>query len=298
MDAWDFQVFAAVAKEGGMTKAAEALHTVQSNVTKRIRLLEAELGTTLFHRRRTGIALTTAGEQLLPYAEKIRQLLIEAKGAVSQAAAPRGPLRIGAIETTVALRLAPLFTRYGKLYPEVDLSIATDTTGALIADVLDYKLEGAFVAGPVAHPRLTSTPVFEEELVLYAPAQVKDVFQYIRARMPKVLVFRGGCSYREKLETLFSQWGMRQVRFLEFSSLDGIYGCVSAGLGVTLFPRALSEQRLWKARWGKTISVHRLPKKDALVPTVFIRHRDAYVSTAMARLMELLPAVRFNGARG
>lgn len=46
MDAWDFQVFAAVAREGGMTKAADVLHTVLSNVTKRIRLLEDELGAT------------------------------------------------------------------------------------------------------------------------------------------------------------------------------------------------------------------------------------------------------------
>jgi LysR family transcriptional regulator, cell division regulator len=270
---------------------------VQSNVTKRIRLLEDELGTTLFHRHKRGISLTTAGEQLLPYAEKIQQLLAEAKGIVTKSSAPKGPLRIGAIETTVALRLAPVFTRYGKLYPEVDLSIATDTTGALIAEVLDYQLEGAFVAGPVNHPRLTSVQVFEEELVLYAPGNVKDVFHFIKARTPKVLVFRGGCSYREKLEKLFSQWGMAQVRFLEFSSLDGIFGCVSAGLGVTLFPRALSDQRLWNSRWGKSISVHHLPKKDAMVPTVFIRHSDAYLSAAMARLIDLLPAVKSNGAR-
>jgi DNA-binding transcriptional LysR family regulator len=298
MDAWDFQVFAAVAKEGGMTKAADALHTVQSNVTKRIRLLEDELGTTLFHRHKKGISLTTAGEQLLPYADKIQQLLAEAKGVVAKSSAPKGPLRIGAIETTVALRLAPVFTRYGKLYPDVDLSIATDTSGALIAEVLDYRLEGAFVAGPVNHPRLMNVPVFEEELVLYAPGSVENVFQFIKAKTPKVLVFRGGCSYREKLEKLFAQWGMAQVRFLEFSSLDGIFGCVSAGLGVTLFPRALSDQRLWKARWGKTISVHRLPKKDAIVPTVFIRLCDAYVSPAMARLIELLPPFKSNGARG
>lgn len=156
MDAWDFQVFAAVAKEGGMTRAAQSLHTVQSNVTKRIRLLEDELGATLFHRHKKGITLTTAGEQLLPYAEKIRQLLREAQGAVTNALSPRGPLRIGAIETTVALRLSPLFTRYGKRYPDVDLSIATDTTGALIADVLEYRIEGAFVAGPIEHPQLIS----------------------------------------------------------------------------------------------------------------------------------------------
>jgi DNA-binding transcriptional LysR family regulator len=292
MDAWDFQVFAAVAKEGGMTRAAHSLHTVQPNVTKRIRLLEEELGTTLFHRHKKGITLTTAGEQLLPYAEKIRQLLSEAQGVVTRSLSPRGPLRIGAIETTVALRLSPLFTRYGKLYPDVDLSIATDTTGALIVDVLEYRLEGAFVAGPIEHPQLTSLPVCKEELVIYAPGSVRDAFQFIKTKMPKVLVFRGGCSYRQSLEKLFARWGMARVKFLEFSSLDGILGCVAAGLGITLFPKAISDQRLWRSRWGKEISIHRLPKKDAVVPTVFIRRTDAFMSGAMVRLLELLPAVK------
>lgn len=297
MDAWDFRVFEAVAKEGGMTKAADVLHTVQSNVTKRIRQLETELGTALFHRHKNGISLTTAGEQLLPYAEKIRQLLAEAKGAVTNALPPRGPLRIGAIETTVALRLAPLFMRFGKSYPDVDLSVETDTSGALIAEVLEYRLEGAFVAGPVTHPHLLSMPVCEEEMVLYTPSDTGDIIKFLKARSPKVLVFRGGCSYREKLERLFVKWGLTQIRFLEFSSLDGIFGCVSAGLGVTLFPRALSEQPLWKLRWGKSISVHRLRKTDAMAPTLFVRRRDAFVSAAMARLIDLIPSVNHRNGK-
>jgi DNA-binding transcriptional LysR family regulator len=295
MDAWDFQVFAAVAREGGMTKAADALHTVQSNVTKRIRLLEDELGAMLFHRRKNGISLTSAGEQLLPYAEKMQRLLVEAKGAVVASAKPKGPLRIGAIETTVAMRLAPLFTRYSKLYPDVDLSVVSDTTGALISNVLDYKVEAAFVVGPVSHPMLASIPVCEEELVLYTPTGVEDVFRFIRTKTPRVLVFRVGCSYRDKAHSLFSQWGMSHVRLLEFSSLDGIFGCVSAGLGITLFPRGLSEQQIWRSRWRKTVALHPLPKKDGVVPTVFIRRQDAYVSAAMTRLIDLLPVVQSNG---
>lgn len=298
MDAWDFQVFAAVAREGGMTKAADVLHTVQSNVTKRIRLLEDELGATLFHRHKNGISLTSAGEQLLPYAEKMQRLLLEAKGAVVASAKPKGPLRIGAIETTVAMRLAPLFTRFSKLYPEVDLSVVSDTTGALLTNVLEFKVEAAFVVGPVAHPMLASISVCEEELVFYTPTGVNDVFQFIRTKMPKVLVFRAGCSYREKAQWLLSQMGMSPVRLLEFSSLDGIFGCVSAGLGITLFPRGLSEQRIWRSRWRKTVALHPLPKKDGLVPTVFVRRHDAYVSAAMARLIDLLPVVQSNAKVG
>jgi hypothetical protein len=68
------------------------------------------------------------------------------------------------------------------------LSIATDTTGALIADVLEYRLEGAFVAGPVEHPQLTSLPVCKEELAIYAPRAIQDVFHFIKTKTPKVLV--------------------------------------------------------------------------------------------------------------
>jgi DNA-binding transcriptional LysR family regulator len=297
MDAWDLQVFGAVAREGGMTKAARSLHTVQSNVTKRIRLLEEELDTILFHRQKKGVSLTTAGEQLLPYAEKVHRLLSEAKGTLMKTLAPRGPLRIGAIETSVAMRLSPLFTRYGKTYPDVELSIETDTTGSLVTDVLEYRLEGAFVAGPIKHPQLVSVPVCEEELVLYGPARFGEPARYVKSKKPKVLVFRAGCSYREMVQRIFSRWGVDDVKFLEFSSLDGILSCVAAGLGVTLFPKGISDGPQWKSRWGKEISAHRLPKSDAAVPTVFIRRADAFVSPAMLRLIELIPSVNGKARR-
>ena len=72
MDAAQLRVFEAVARRGGMNRAAEELHTVQSNVTARIRLLEEELGRPLFRRHSRGVALTAAGERLLPYAARVR----------------------------------------------------------------------------------------------------------------------------------------------------------------------------------------------------------------------------------
>jgi LysR family transcriptional regulator, cell division regulator len=67
MDAGDLRVFEAVARLGGMSRAAIELNTVQSNVTARVLLLEEELGTPLFHRHSRGVALTDAGRRLLPY---------------------------------------------------------------------------------------------------------------------------------------------------------------------------------------------------------------------------------------
>ena len=90
MDTKDLAVFAAVARSGGITKAAQILNTVQSNVTQRIGLLEDELGVPLFHRHSSGVTLTSAGRQLLPYAERIGQLLGEARQATIDGPIPRG----------------------------------------------------------------------------------------------------------------------------------------------------------------------------------------------------------------
>src|SRR5690349_16681320 len=103
MDAGDLRVFEAVARLGGMSRAAAELNTVQSNVTARIRHLEAELETKLFRRHARGVALTAAGERLLPYAARLGQLLAEARRAVQDDGTPAGALRLGSLETTAAL---------------------------------------------------------------------------------------------------------------------------------------------------------------------------------------------------
>ena len=82
MDRADLRIFEAVARLGGMSRAAAELNTVQSNVTARIRLLEEELGAPLFERHSRGVTLTAAGRRLLPYAASARQLFEEARRAV------------------------------------------------------------------------------------------------------------------------------------------------------------------------------------------------------------------------
>ena len=104
MDAGDLKFFEAVARLGGMNRAAAELNTVQSNVTSRIRALEAELGTMLFHRHARGVSPTAAAQRLLPYAAQVRSLLDDACRAVGDDGRPAGPLVIGSLETTVAVR--------------------------------------------------------------------------------------------------------------------------------------------------------------------------------------------------
>ena len=160
MDASDLRIFEAVARLGGINRAAADLHTVQSNVTTRLRLLEQELGVRLFDRSRRGVTLTAAGQRLLPYALKVRDEIDNARRAVVDDGVPRGPMTIGSLETTTAVRLSPMLASYVAAYPEVDVTLRAGTTDELIEAVLRRGLEGAFVCGPVDHPELIEETVF------------------------------------------------------------------------------------------------------------------------------------------
>src|SRR5436190_17472691 len=100
MDTKDLATFAAVARLGGMGRAARALNTVQSNVTQRVHRLEESLGVALFERSCAGARLTAAGERLMPYAARLDALLEEAGRVARDDGAPRGMLSIGSLETT------------------------------------------------------------------------------------------------------------------------------------------------------------------------------------------------------
>jgi DNA-binding transcriptional LysR family regulator len=236
------------------------------------------------------VTLTRAGERLLPYALQVGRLLSEARHALLAEGEPRGPLRIGAMETTAALRLPGPLAAFAARHPEVDIELETGPTEQLIARVLDRVLEGAFVAGPVIQADLVAIPVLTEELVLVAHPAVGDPAALLdrlgRAREAKVLVFRAGCTYRRRLEDFLARQGLVHVRRMEFGTLDGILGCVAAGLGVTLIPRVVAEP----ARRAGRVSVHPLPDGDGHAQTLLVHRRDSQPSAAFVRFAEQIRA--------
>jgi LysR family transcriptional regulator, cell division regulator len=281
MDASELRIFEAVARLGGMGRAAAELNTVQSNVTARIRLLEDQLGVALFERYARGVSLTAAGRRLLPYAGRVARLLAEARRAARDDGTPRGRLLLGSLETTAGLRLSPVLAAFAAAHPAVDLSLRTGTTCELIEEVLADRLEGAFVCSPVDHPELVAETVFEEELAVLTAPGVASLDALVRQGVPRIVVLRAGCSYRQRLEAVLARRGVARPRLMEFGTLEAIIGCVAAGLGVTLLPRGLIGP-VW--REGR-VAAHALPAAEALVETVFIRRREAYVSSALTAFL-------------
>jgi LysR family transcriptional regulator, cell division regulator len=283
MDATDLRVFQAVARSGSMNKAAIELNTVQSNVTGRIRSLEDELGAVLFERTNRGVTLTSAGLRLLPFAARAARVLDDARRAVADEGVPSGTLIVGSLETTAALHLCKTIAHFAAEYPTVDLSLRTGTTCELVEQVLDRRLDGAYVCGPVNHPDLKVEPFVSEELVILTAPSIVD-FDMMTAKSDlKIIVLKAGCSYRLHLEAILARRGIMSVRQLEFGTLETIISCVSVGLGVTLLPRALIGS-VWEA--GR-VRVHSLPNNAGWVQTVFVRHREAYASSALSAFLSL-----------
>ena len=81
--------------------------------------------------------------------------------------------------------------------------------------------------------------MFEEELAVLAAPGIGSLEQAVQGGIARIVVLRAGCSYRQRLEMLLARRGIAVPRLMEFGTLEAIFGCVSAGLGITLLPRAL-----------------------------------------------------------
>lgn len=279
MNSIELGVFAAVARAGSIGRAAERLNTVQSNVTQRVRVLEDRLGVTLFHRSKRGVTLTNVGARLLPYATRVAALLEEARLVTLDEAVPRGEVRIGALETVAAFRLPPILGAYSGLYPDVEITVDTGPTEHLVDLVLRRELDGAFVSGPVVHAQLQAITVVEEELVLATSPRVSGVEDMRRdSRLAgKVIAFRAGCSYRHRTEAFLAREGLVGLPRMEIGTLDGMVGCVAAGVGFAILPRAVVAEAAAAGR----VRVHALPAEIARTATLFVQRRDTFVTAAL-----------------
>lgn len=283
MESGDLKIFQAVAREGSITKAAQALNYVQSNVTARIRFLEAELGLPLFRRTNRGMILTSAGENLLQYADQIIDLLAEALRTTQHSDFPAGSLRIGCIESAASNYLLPFLKDYQSNYPDVQFLLHTGGTHDLLQKVLTGELAGAFVYGPINESHIEYIPVFEDELVLISDRNRTEPIMEELLTMP-MLFFDVGCTHRTRAELFLKEKGISSYEIREFGTMEVIINGVSAGLGVSLLPRssvAIAEKE------GR-ISSHSLPEQYRRLEVGFIYPSGQIYSAALLELIQQL----------
>lgn len=283
MDLSDLRIFQAVVREGGITRAAQRLHRVQSNVTTRVRQLEEDLGVPLFLRQGKRLHLAPAGQVLVDYADRLLTLAEEARGAV-QDPRPRGVFRLGAMESTAAVRLPAPLSVYGRRYPEVTLELHTGLPDRLGAAILAGDLDAAFAAEPMPDSPFEKVHAFTEDLVIVAAADHPPIG--IDGCVPKtMLAFEAGCPHRRRLETWYAGLGRMPERTIEMSSYHAMLGCVVVGMGAALMPHSV----LGTFPEAHRLSVHPLPRGQDRADIVLFWRRGAH-SPKIAALVDILNA--------
>jgi DNA-binding transcriptional LysR family regulator len=280
----DLQVFKSVVDEGGVIKAAHKLHRVPSAVTTRIKQLEASMGVKLFHREKQRLHLSPAGELLLDYAERLIQLSDEARDAVS-GTAPRGVLRLGSLESTAASRMPAILAGFHQRYPEVRLELVTGTNDGLVGQLIERKLDAAFIAEPPSVRTLDHVPVFSERLTIISHLGYAPIKRPRDADGATIIAFPEGCAYRRVLQRWLGADSFAPFRVLEMASYHAIVACVTAGTGIALMPHSVLDTM----PHAKVLR-HAIAKAQADITTPLVWRRGE-VSTSVMALRTLVSAL-------
>lgn len=248
MDLATLAVFRAVAKEQSITRAAELLGRVPSNVTTRIQQLEAEIGIALFVRETRKMELTEEGATYLDYADRILNLADEAQQVVNPVE-PTGTLRIGSMEASAATRLPDPLAAFNAKWPQVAIDLTTSPTRQLIEALTARRIDCALVALPSgegwdAHPDLDTVALFREELVLLLPPGHPEVEGPGQIRPRSLAAFAAGCSYRAVAQEWVSGLASRtsQINVQEVRSYHTMVACTAAGSCFSILPRRVLQQ--------------------------------------------------------
>jgi DNA-binding transcriptional LysR family regulator len=282
MDLDDLHIFRCVVREGGVTRAADRLHRVPSNVTTRIKRFEERLGVALFRRQGRGLALTDAGRTLLGHAERLLQMADLAEQEL-RSGVVRGVLRLGSLESAAGARLPPILSAFHAQYPDVSIELQTGTTRALLRLLERFEVEAAFVSEPFEKGSLSSLPAFEEELVLITAKGAPALRRAADLGGQTLVAFPHGCSYRRRLVEWLAEGGVSPGRILELGSYHAIVACVAAGAGAAIVPAEVLDQ----AVLGTAVERHPLPARLRVNRTHLVWSGEA--SAALRALIGLLP---------
>lgn len=167
MELRQLRYLVAVVEEANFTRASERLFVTQSALSQQIQALEQSVGTPLLDRSKRGVRLTEAGKILHQHAQKIFLEIEQAAVAIRELEGlGRGELKIGAVQTVNHYLLPTLLTAFTQRYPQIRLSIEELSTDDIENRLAAGTLQLGLGFTPTTHPKIQSSPLFEERLVL------------------------------------------------------------------------------------------------------------------------------------
>lgn len=290
------EAFLAIVRRGGFTRASASLHLSQPAISRRIDLLESELGAPLFERIRTGVVLTEAGRAFLPHAEAALASLRDGLAAVEALRGTgRGGVTLALVGTLASTTLTRCLRQFREAHPAIDLRLRTALSAEVSALIRrgDATLGLRYGADP--DPDLVSTTIHDEAMLLVCSPR----HRLARARrlQPRSLAGepwiafppRRGVApepYSSALDQRLAALGLGAAEIIPIDSLTAQKRMVEAGFGLALLPASSLDEEL---RAG-ALAVLRVPAMTTAIPVVLIHRRRAFHSGATQALIAALTA--------
>lgn len=254
MDLELLATFLAVARSGGLRRAAPGLHRTQPALSARLRQLERQLECPLFERVGRRLVLTPAGRLVADEApallagydallQKVREL-----GAVE-----RATLRLATIDAASIYVLPEIYRDFRAAHPQVQLVVQVVDSRRVLAAVQSLEADVGVLVLPASHPDVEATAVYEERLVVVAgpghpladgrsPVGLADV-----AAHPLVLYGRGSTT-RSLLDAVFERRRLVPEVAMETASPEAMKRLAEVGVGLTIVPEALARDEVAAGR--------------------------------------------------
>jgi DNA-binding transcriptional LysR family regulator len=244
MEIYQLRTFVAVAEQGHFTRAAERLHITQPAVTSQIKALEEELGVTLFERNHSGVALTKAGQTLLPEAEKTlaaaHQLLNTAK---SLQGFVTGKVKLGTILDSDFVRLGSFLTGLLQHLPLLEIKMQHGLSGVVMEGVKSGELDAGFFIGANSDPKISAIALRQLTYRVVAPPSYRDHILTAGwkdiAAMPWIRTAKHSSQSRLAQE-MFREQSLEPRHVIEVDEEVSLKSLVNAGVGLCLMREDLA----------------------------------------------------------
>lgn len=250
MDTANLQAFIKVAETGSFSIAARQLFLTQPAISKRIKQLEQQFGSTLVDRKGKQLHLTQTGRSLLPRAREIINNIQSAKQQIADMeGSPMGSVSMATSHHIGLHRLPPILRAYTAQYPTVNLDLSFMDSEQACQLIEQNDLDIAVVTLPFEESaKLLFTPVWHDRLLICCAAQhplthKKNLSLDELISYPAVLPSHGTFT-RDAIELSLKDVLSDLKITLETNYLETIKMMVSVGLGWSILPESMLDQSL------------------------------------------------------
>ena len=253
MDSEALATFVMVHRAGGVSSAAERLNRSQPAISRRIALLEEKFGAPLFERVSAGLALSQAGEALLPHAERVLAALQDAAAAMDDFhAGAAASVSLAVVGTLANAKLASTLRRFAEIHPKVAVKLRTATS----AQVSEHVRRGEAAIGlryfEDASPDITCRMLTPEGLVVACACDHRLAGGKVRSlralRSEHWLAFPERPARQEasaaNIAAQFLSLPCRHFNWTPVDSLTAQKRLIEAGFGVALLPESSITEEL------------------------------------------------------